>query len=35
VANLKGKIGGMAEIARDLAYRLYALFMSSDVFGLR
>lgn len=24
-ANLKAKIGGMAEIARDLAYRLYAL----------
>jgi putative DNA methylase len=24
-ANLKAKIGGMAEIARDLAYRLYTL----------
>jgi putative DNA methylase len=24
-ANLKAKVGGMAEIARDLAYRLYTL----------
>jgi putative DNA methylase len=24
-ANLKAEIGGMAEIARDLAYRLYTL----------